>query len=280
MERNSVEIETESKSFASTLNRGDMRSLNSKENNLQNKQDASFLSSFLVELIENIKNTLGTVKTYTQISREKFNDREFGEYYYRSVTEDIEKMDMILNSLLNYIKVQKPIRKKNTVHNIIGEVLKKYQAKLDEKGIRLFKKFEQDLPETIVPDEQLKYILNSVLQYALASISPNLSMGLYTRSFVLEKDVREGPALFKKDSRHIEIAVVFMGYRKPTEQEKGATTLQKEEPLDLILRFVKEVVQRNQGMMKVEGDEKKAKTLIFLRFPVERRNVVYYQPLN
>jgi hypothetical protein len=71
-----------------------------------------------------------------------------------------------------------------------------------------------------------------------------------------------------------------MGYRKPTEQEKGATTLQKEEPLDLILRFVKEVVQRNQGMMKVEGDEKKAKTLIFLRFPVERRNVVYYQPLN
>jgi hypothetical protein len=50
--------------------------------------------------------------------------------------------------------------------------------------------------------------------------------------------------------------------------------------LDLILRFVKEVVQRNQGMMKIEGDEKKAKTFISLRFPVERRKVVYYQSVN
>jgi hypothetical protein len=60
----------------------------------------------------------------------------------------------------------------------------------------------------------------------------------------------------------------------------GAQTLRKEEPLDLILRFVKEVVQRNQGMMRIEADEKKAKTFIFLRLPVERRKVVYYQSLN
>jgi hypothetical protein len=151
---------------------------------------------------------------------------------------------------------------------------------LEEKGIRLFKKFESDLPETIVPDEQLKYVLNSVLQYVVGSISPNLSIGLYTRSFLLEKDVVEGPALFKKDGRYIEIAVVFMGYKKPAEKQAGAATPQKEEPLDLILRFVKEVVQRNQGMMKIEGDEKKGKTFISLRFPVERRKVVYYQSMN
>jgi hypothetical protein len=71
-----------------------------------------------------------------------------------------------------------------------------------------------------------------------------------------------------------------MGYKKPAEQGIGGATLQKKEPLDLILRFVKEVVQRNQGMMKIEGDEKKAKTFISLRFPVERRKVVYYQSVN
>jgi hypothetical protein len=148
---------------------------------------------------------------------------------------------------------------------------------LEEKGIKLFKRFEKDLPETIVPDEQLRYILSSVFQYALANISPNLNMGLITRSFVLEKEVGEGPPLFQKDGRYIEISVVFMGYKKTAEQGVGTTTLQKEEPLDLILRFVKEVVQRNQGMMKIEGDEKKAKTFVSLRFPVERRKVVYYQ---
>jgi hypothetical protein len=280
MEENIFGIENERRSFTSSSVREGMESIKSKLDLLSNEQNPPFMTSFFIELIQRIKNTLGSIRNYTQISRGKFSDKEFGEYFYRSVTEDIEKIDIVLNGLINYIRLNTPIRKTDTVHHLIEEVLKKHQAKLEEKGIKLFKKFESDLPETIVPDEQLKYILNSVLQYVLGSISPNLSIGLYTRSFFLEKDVGEGSALFKKDGRYIEIAVVFMGYKKPAEKQAGATTLQKEEPLDLILRFVKEVVQRNQGMMKIEGDEKKGKTFISLRFPVERRKVVYYQSMN
>lgn len=256
-----------------------IESIKSKLDFFSNEQNAPFMTSFFIELIGGIKNTLGSIRNYTQISRGKFSDKEFGEYFYRAVTEDIEKIDMVLNGLINYVKLNSPIRKTDTVHRLIEEELKKNQTKLEEKGIKLFKKYEKDLPETIVPDEQLRYVLSSVFQYALASISPNLSMGLYTRSFVLEKEVG-GELNLKRDGRYIEISVVFMGYKKPAEQGIGGATLQKKEPLDLILRFVKEVVQRNQGMMKIEGDEKKAKTFISLRFPVERRKVVYYQSVN
>ena len=280
MERNFVGVESERKSSSSTLNRGDIESFDSKKDRLSNEQDSTFLSSFLVELVEGIKNTFGSVKDYTQISRGKFSDREFGEYYYRTVTEDIEKMDMVLSSLLNYIKVEKPIRKVNTVHNIIEEMLKKYQAKLNEKGVRVFKKFEQDLPETIVPDEQLRYVLSSVLQYAMTSSPPNWNIGLSTRSFTLEKEASEVQDLFKKDGRYIEIVVVFAGYQKSNEPGLGTATLQKGEASNLILRFVKEVVLRNRGMMKIGTNEKKTKTFISLKFPVERRNVVYYQSVN
>jgi hypothetical protein len=196
------------------------------------------------------------------------------------VTGDIEKMDMVLNGLINYVKLNTPIRKTDTVHHFIEEVLGKHQGKLEEKGIKLFKKFEEDLPETIVPDEQLKYILSSVLQYAIDSMSSHGSMGLSTRSFFLEKEADEAPALFKKDGRYIEVSVVFVGYRERTEQETGTPAPQKEEPLDLILRFVKEVVRRNRGTMRIETDQKRTKTFIFLRFPVERRKVVYYQSVN
>ena len=266
--------------MTSTFDKGAIESLQSKVDFLSDEQQAPFLSSFFTELIQRIKNTLDSIRNYTQVSRGKFSDKEFGEYFYRAVTEDIEKIDMVLNGLINYIKLNTPIRKTDTVHHLIEEVLKKHQSKLGERGIKLFKRFEKDLPETIVPDEQLRYILNSIFQYALANISPNLSMGLSTRSFVIEKEVDEDPALIKKDGRYIEISVVFMGYKKPTEQGVRGPTLQKEEPLDLILRFVKEVVQRNRGMMRIEADEKKAKTFIALRFPVERRKVVYYQSVN
>ncbi len=279
MERTLFDIEDERRSFNSSSVKEGIESIRSKLDFLSNEQGGLLITPFFVELIERIKNTLDSIRNYTQISRDKFSDKEFGEYFYRAVTEDIEKIDMVLNGLMNYIKLNSPIRKTDTVHRLIEEEVRKYQSKLEGKGIKLFKKFERDLPETIVPDEQLRYIINSVLQYALANISPNLSMALYTRSFTLEREL-EGPDLLKKDGRYVEISLGFMGYKKPAEERMGSTTLQKEEPLDLILRFVKEVVQRNRGTMRIEADEKKSKTFISLRFPVERRKVVYYQSVN
>jgi light-regulated signal transduction histidine kinase (bacteriophytochrome) len=280
METNMFGIENERRTSPSSSINGGIDSIKSKLDFLFNGQNAPFMSAFFIDLMHLVKNTLGSIRNYSQLARGKFSDKEFGEYFYRAVNEDIEKIDMALNGLINYIKLNTPIRKTDTVHHLIEEVLRKNQGKLEEKGIKLFKKFEKDLPETIVPDEQLKYVLNSVLQYALGSISPNLSIGFYTRSFVLEKEVSQGLALFQKDGRYIEISVVFMGYKKPGEKGIGGQGLQKEEPLDLILRFVKEVVQRNRGTMRIDVDEEKARTFISLRFPVERRKVVYYQSAN
>jgi nitrogen-specific signal transduction histidine kinase len=196
------------------------------------------------------------------------------------VNEDVEKMNMVLNSLLDYIKVHTPIRKTNTVHNIMEEVLKKHQARLDEKGIKVLKKLEKDLPETVVPDEQLKYILNSLLQYAVALTPPNLNLGFSTRSLILEDGTADVASLFKKDGKYIEISMVFPGYPRPSEPVPGAAATQRGEASDIILRFVKEVVLHNHGMMKIEADEKKTRTVISVRIPVERRKIVYYQTLN
>jgi nitrogen-specific signal transduction histidine kinase len=196
------------------------------------------------------------------------------------VNEDIEKMNMVLNSLLDYIKVHTPIRKMNTVHNIMEEVLKKHQAKLDEKGVKVLKKLEKDLPETVVPDEQLKYIISSLLQYAVALTPPNWNLGLSTRSLILDDEATEVQSLFKRAGKYIEISVVFPGHQRPSEPTSEAATIPKEEASDLILRFAKDVVLHNHGMMNIEADEKKTKTLISVRFPVERRKVVYYQTVN
>jgi signal transduction histidine kinase len=280
MEWNFFEIENDRRAFHSSPVEDRIESIKSKLDFLSNEQNAPFLTSFFIDLIQRIKNNLASIKNYTQISRGKFSDVEFGEYYYRTVTADIEKMDMVLNSLLDYIKVHTPIRKVNTVHNIVEEALRKHQAKLEEKGIKVIKKLEKDLPETIVPDEQLRYIIGSVLQYAIALTPSNWNLGLSTRSITLEKEAGEVQSLFKKDGKYIEISVVFPGYQRPSEPVLEMATLQKEEASDLILRFVKEVVLRNQGIMKVGADEKRTKTFIFLRFPVERRKVVYYQALN
>jgi len=280
MEWNPFEAEKDSKSFESSSVRDGIESIKSEFDRFTNERNAPFSTAFFVELIQRIKNSLGSIKNYTQISRGKFSDRAFGEYYYRAVTEDIEKMEMVLNCLIEYIKLQTPIRRMNTVHNIVEEVLKRHQAKLEEKGIKLLKRFEKDLPETIVPDEQLKYVLSSVLQYAMILTPPGWNIALSTRSVMVEKEVGEAEGLFKRDGKFIEISVAFAVHQRVSEPASGTATIQKEEARDLLLHFVKEVVLRNYGTMKIGADEKKTKTFISLRFPVERRKVVYYQSVN
>jgi nitrogen-specific signal transduction histidine kinase len=277
------ETEVEKNSFVSFLKKTETKPLSFEKKNFIHKQDNHFSSLFFIELVHRIKNPLVSIKTFTQLLREKFDDEEFREYFYRIVTEDIEKIDSLLNGLLNYIKINTPIEKANTVHFILEDVLKKYEGKLEDKKIRVFKKFEKDLPETVVHEEQLRYILNSILQYALPSIPPQGSIGFLTKSLSLQKGMGEDQNLAEKDGRFVQIMIVFTGFKKPVEKFGtilGVPALQQEEAIELELRLIKEMIQKNQGVMTFEVNEKRPRTLISLKFPMERRKVIYYPSTN
>ena len=235
-------------------------------------------------MILQVRSTLGSIRDLTELSRGKFGDREFGESFCRSIAKEIENGDSLLIGLLNYIKTGTPIEKTDTVHTHIEQVLMKYRAQLEEKKIKTTETFEENLPETIVPDEQLKYILNYILQYAVASTPPNGSIEFLTRSFSLQRGAGGVQALFEKVGRYIEILVVFASDPRPPRRSgivlEGVPSLEEDQAFDLILRLVYEVVMMNQGMMKFETDEKKTKMTLSLRFPVERRRVFFYEPIS
>ena len=277
------ETENESNAFITFLKKAEVKPPELKPPNLSHEQNNHTLSLFLIELVHRIKNPLVSVKTFTQLLGDKFNDGEFREHFYRIVTEDIEKIDAVLNGLLSYIKINTPLEKKDTVHFILEDVLKRHEIQLEDKKIKIFKKFEKDLPETVVHDEQLRYILNALLQYAIPSIPPNGSIGFLTKSFDLPMPAADNKKILQKDGRYIEILIVFTGYKKPVEQFEtvlGIQVAQKEEAVELELRLIKEIIQKNRGVMKFEVNEKKPRTLISLKFPMERRKLIYYQPVS
>jgi len=277
------ETESENKSFNTFLKKADAKSTESKHRSLSSEENGNLLSLFLIELVHRIKNPLVSIKTFTQLLRDKFDDMEFREHFYKIVTEDIEKIDYVLNGLLTYIKINTPIVKKDTVHVILEDVLKRHEMQLEDKKIRIFRKFEKDLPETIVHDEQLRYIFNALLQYSIPSIPPSGSIGILTKSFDLQTEPANGKTYHPKNGGYVEILIVFTGYKKPVEQFEnvlGISAGQKEEAVELELRLIKEIIQKNQGIMKFEVNEKKPRTIISLRFPVERRRLIYYQHGN
>ena len=278
-----VKTATENSSFSSFLKKTEMKIPAFREKRFSDEQNTHTLSTFFIELVHRIKNPLVSIKTFTQLLREKFNDAEFRDHFYRVVTEDIEKIDSVLNGLMNYIKIITPIEKTNTVHFVIEDILKKHEVQLKDKQIKIFKKYEKDIPETVVHEEQLRYIFNSLLEYIIPSIPPNGSIGFLTQSLNTHKETEPNKALPKEDKGFIEIMIVFTGYRKPSEQLKnvlGIPAPQQEEAIELELRLIKEIIQKNGGSMKFEVNEKKPRTLISLTFPIERRKVIYYPSAN
>jgi hypothetical protein len=236
-----------------------------------------------IELIHRTKTLLNTISKLTQLTRGKFLDREFGEFFSKAISRDIEKHNLVLNTFLNYIASTTPIPKRGTVNKIIEEGLKKRQVLLEEKGTKILKEMEKDLPETIVPDEQLRFILDSLLQYVIALTPADGNLKVLTKSFTLPGGAAEDKEFFKRNGKYVEILIAFASQKKPAEQSgKGSGALPPHEEVlaDLVYRLVDMIVKKNHGAIRFEVDERESKNKIILKFPVERRRVVHYRLSN
>jgi len=276
-----IEPEKEDNPLDSFLRKDEVKPTESKKEGLPNERGPSFMDSFLIELVHSIKKTLASVYQATVLTMDRYDDVEIRKRSHTQVKEDINKIDSVLNSLLNFINVNTPIIKTNTLYVILEEILEANDKQLRQKNIKISKTYEKDLPDTFVHPEQVRFILHYVLQYAILSTPPNGTIGLLMKSC----DIHDGTVAEKtspeNNRRYIEVMIGFNGNRKPANQLDNLSETpedQEEGTTDLILRLAKEILERNHGRM-IETHGKRWETLIALRFPVERRKVVYYEPI-
>jgi len=274
-------ITEDDKSFLSSLlNKEGSEGSAPKEENSPNGKVRLSLPIYFVELFNRVKASLSAMQAFAFLSRENFKDRELGEHFYKIVNEDIAKTISLINCFNDYINFSTPMVKRDTVNTLVEETIKKNEAQFEEKRIKIIKKqFEKDLPETILPDEQLRYILNSVIQYALLSTPPDGNIGFLTRFLDTETVKGKEWGQLQKDGRYLEILVVSAGYEKSDEEAgviPGVASLHQEEAAELILKLAREIIEKNRGMMRYKVYEDKPMTFISLVLPVERRSVVHY----
>ncbi len=257
-----------------------------KEKSPRNGQNGHPWPNLFNDLAAHIKMSLGTLRTLTDFSQGRFKDSEFGYYFHRVATEDIDKTEAELNCFLDYLKMKSPVPRTNTVHLVLDDLVKRSEKKLTDKKIKIVKKqYEKDLPETSVQDEELRYILNWIIQYAITSVPSSGTIGFLTRSFDSQEFKDELKASLSRDGRYLEILVAFgangNGNDKSNEQPLsalGLQTLHRENGNSLILPLVEEIVQKNAGFMKSKVDPEKRLTQISLILPSDRRKMVQYQP--
>ena len=183
---------------------------------LAGEKTFSLPSSLLTEFIHSLKSTLGSIKTTSQLLINQCEEVDSEKSYGRGVQKDIQNMDWSLDSLLHYIHLNTPIKKTNTVHTLLEEILKYFEKQLEEKKIRTYRKFQKDLPEAAVHDESLRYILASILQYVISRLSANGRLGFITKSSSIQKRSDRGDLPCEENGKSIDIFVVFTPLESPT----------------------------------------------------------------
>ena len=91
---------------------------------------------------------------------------------------------------------------------------------IQKKNIKIFKKFEKGLPETSMHDEQVRFILNSILQYAILSTPTNGTIGFLIKSLDGQKETPDKKISPKKNGAYIEVDIGILGHHKPSEQSE------------------------------------------------------------
>ncbi len=237
---------------------------------------------FLVETLRELRKTVGIIYNLALHALDKSDNQEEQKHLHLAMSGAYDQFISTVHLLSSYINVTSPIQKKNTVHCLLEEILETNEKKIDAKKIALQKTLADNLPETAFQDEQLRFLLNLILQYAILSTPFGGRLEIVTR-FVACQQVEDLSSYDPLKTGGIEIFFCSSGHADPLSQPEGTQQLaatQQDDASAFILNLIREMIRTSQGMIDFQIDHLKSKTRMYLRLPIERRRLSYYRPAN
>jgi len=215
------------------------------------------LNVVIHELAHELKNPMVTIKTFAQLLGERYQDENFRTRFQEVVGNDIERMDDLLEVLIEFADFAKPRSSKVALSEKLRTVLGEIQGESAKRQTRFEWKANRGADEIQTDESQLVYILKNVLRVVLSEAR----MGSE-----IEIDVSKPATLairYLRDSARVAAISHYLN-------EQGSPA--KVSPLPLRVLLAKHLLERNGGQFAVEPSDEEKETLR-LEFPLaEHRN--------
>jgi len=215
--------------FDSFVKKEETKPKESKKEGPQNEQSPSFMDSFLIELVHSIKNSLTAIYHATVLTTGKADDAEMRKRSHDQVKEEIKKIDSVLNSLINFVNINTPIPKTNTLSTILEEILVASEKQFRQKNIKITKRYEEDIPETFLHPQQVRFILHSAVQYIILSAPPDEVIGFLMKSADSPNGIGEEKPSPENNRRYVEVMIGFNGAGKLINKSDHVTEISEEQ---------------------------------------------------
>jgi len=118
-------------------------------------------------LAHEVKNPLLAIKTFAQLIETKFDDPDFREDFYRVVSDDVGRIDALVEAASAFAQFGPPRPTSVDVNAMFDRILKHHERTFLRKRIVVLRESDEPAPRALADREQLQYALRCIISKAV-----------------------------------------------------------------------------------------------------------------
>ncbi|MCU0640908.1 MAG: ATP-binding protein [Candidatus Margulisbacteria bacterium] len=145
------------------------RDLRDSQERLILSEKLASLGTMAAGMAHEIKNPLVSLRTFTQLLQQKWDDKEFREKFSAIIPTEIERINRIAESLLKFGRPMKPELTRVDVNTLLEEVLLLFESEAKKNNVNVTKKLAK-VPEVSGDAGQLSQAFVNIIKNAIEAM--------------------------------------------------------------------------------------------------------------
>jgi len=152
----------------------DDRSVEKKlEEKVRRSDRLASVGSLAAGMAHEMKNPLVSIKTFTQLLPSKLDDKDFREKFSSITTQEVDRIDRMLEQLLNFSQPMSPRLEPIDLHHVIDEVLAVLEGQFEKKSAQTVCNYTDGSAMIIADRDQMKQVFMNLFLNSIDAIQNN-----------------------------------------------------------------------------------------------------------
>jgi len=169
----------------------DLSQIKKLEMEVRRRERLVSLGTLAAGMAHEIKNPLVAIKTFTQLMPTKFNDEEFKSKFTTLVGQEVDRIDRLVEQLLDFARPNTPELQPVDLGEIIDETLLLLDSETSGKNIEVTKDYQQGKARVAGDPERLKQVFLNFFLNSLEAMGASGRLSVTLRHLADEKDAVE-----------------------------------------------------------------------------------------
>lgn len=184
----------------------DMTLLKTMEEQIRRTDRLSSIGTLSAGMAHEIKNPLVTIKTFAQLLPQQYADSEFRNTFFDLVGQEVQRIDTIVNRLLNFARPTLPTLKPAALHGILENALRLVEQQLFQKEITLVRHLDAETDLIAADAEQLNQTFINLFLNAIQSMGKGGTLTVSTAVVPRGHEAPTVPGLPDGDCIQVDVA--------------------------------------------------------------------------